>query len=47
MNYLFKTDEGSGERVEMSVEPFSAAAEQNDYEVRRPTLPGSSARACR
>lgn len=34
VNYMFLTNDGSGETRELVVEPFDAVTEQNDYEVR-------------
>ena len=33
MEYLFLTTDGPDVRTELSVEPFNAVNEQNDYEV--------------
>lgn len=34
VRYLFMTNNGSGTPSKLVVEPFNAAHEQNDYEVR-------------
>ena len=34
VNYLFLSDSGQGEHPTLEIEPFNAAMEQNDYEVR-------------
>ncbi len=34
MKYLFLTNDGLEEHSKLTLEPFNASAEQNDYEVR-------------
>jgi hypothetical protein len=34
VNYLFLTNNGLEEHPELTIEPFNANSEQNDYEVR-------------
>lgn len=34
VNYLFLSDNGHTDHSQLEIEPFNAAHEQNDYEVR-------------
>lgn len=38
MRYLFETSDALGEETNLEVEPFTAKASRNDYEVREATL---------
>jgi hypothetical protein len=38
VRYLFETSDALGEEPKLEVEPFTAKASRNDYEVCKPTL---------